>query len=330
MAGPSLSNPASWSPAAWTWAVVAAVAALLFLLVAGLHWILVLAFAVLAFAAVVWIFHGDVPTFQAADPAAAPSATAPLAGAASSPHPQGAPATPEPVANVDVSPAEAATESLAVPDVAVDASPGGVSPQVPTTAPTGSPGVQSAVGAMPEVDMEAAQAASSARVRSAAQAAGELARLAGEPVAAVRPAGLEGPRNDRGDDLKKIRGVGQKLEAMLQNLGFWHFDQIAAWTPAELAWVDAHLDAFNGRAGREDWVGQAKLLAAGGETEHSRAVERGEFGGDTRHIDRTRGWRGCCRAHAALHSDRARASSSARWASATLRSNTSISSCRWP
>ena len=27
---------------------------------------------------------------------------------------------------------------------------------------------------------------------------------------------------------------------------------------------------------RDDWVGQAKVLAAGGETEHSRRVERGE------------------------------------------------------
>ena len=71
--------------------------------------------------------------------------------------------------------------------------------------------------------------------------------------------------------------MGPKLEALLHRLGFWHFDQIAAWTPTELAWVDANLDAFNGRATREDWVGQAKLLASGGETEHSRAVERGEL-----------------------------------------------------
>ena len=74
-----------------------------------------------------------------------------------------------------------------------------------------------------------------------------------------------------------VTTTDDRVEALLQRLGFWHFDQIAAWTPAELAWVDANLDAFNGRATREDWVGQAKLLASGGETEHSRAVTRGEI-----------------------------------------------------
>ncbi len=130
-----------------------------------------------------------------------------------------------------------------------------------------------------------------ARVRDAAREAGEAARgmetPSAEPVRAmdadpastieaVRPSGLDGPRENRGDDLKKIRGVGPKLEAMLQSLGFWHFDQIAAWTDAELAWVDSHLEGFNGRASRDEWVAQAKLLAAGGETEFSERVDKGE------------------------------------------------------
>ena len=37
------------------------------------------------------------------------------------------------------------------------------------------------------------------------------------------------------DDLKKIKGVGPKLEAMLHGMGFYHFDQIANWTAAEVA-----------------------------------------------------------------------------------------------
>jgi len=125
-----------------------------------------------------------------------------------------------------------------------------------------------------------------ARVRDAAREAGEAARSmeastadAGSSVAkvaAMRPAALEAPRENRGDDLKKIKGVGPKLEAMLQGLGFWHFDQIAAWTDAELAWVDEHLEGFNGRASRDEWVAQAKVLATGGETEFSERVDKGE------------------------------------------------------
>jgi NADH-quinone oxidoreductase subunit E len=91
-----------------------------------------------------------------------------------------------------------------------------------------------------------------------------------------KPAGLSGPRDGRADDLKRIKGVGPKLEELLHSLGFYHFDQIARWTHAELHWVDSHLEGFNGRASRDDWIGQSKILAAGGETEHSRRVDRGE------------------------------------------------------
>ena len=57
------------------------------------------------------------------------------------------------------------------------------------------------------------------------------------------------------DDLKKIKGVGPKLEELLHSLGFCHFDQVAGWGAREIAWVDSHLEGFNGRATRDDWVG---------------------------------------------------------------------------
>ena len=84
-----------------------------------------------------------------------------------------------------------------------------------------------------------------------------------------RPAWLDGPREGRADDLKKIKGIGPKLEEMCHFLGFYHYDQIASWTAAEIAWVDENLEGFKGRVTRDDWVGQAKILAAGGETEFS-------------------------------------------------------------
>ena len=71
------------------------------------------------------------------------------------------------------------------------------------------------------------------------------------------------------DDLKKIKGVGPKLEGVLNELGVWHFWQIARWTEAEIAWVDTRLK-FKGRIERDEWIAQAKILAEGGETEFSK------------------------------------------------------------
>jgi NADH-quinone oxidoreductase subunit E len=58
-------------------------------------------------------------------------------------------------------------------------------------------------------------------------------------------------------------------------MGVYHFDQIAAWTATEMAWVNANLQGFKGRATRDNWVEQAKTLAAGGETEFSKRVDKG-------------------------------------------------------
>lgn len=87
---------------------------------------------------------------------------------------------------------------------------------------------------------------------------------AGEPsLAARRPAGLAQPRQDRADDLTRISGIGPKLEKVLNELGIFHFDQIAAWTVAEAGWIGDHL-RFPGRVERDNWIGQASALAAGG------------------------------------------------------------------
>jgi NADH-quinone oxidoreductase subunit E len=80
----------------------------------------------------------------------------------------------------------------------------------------------------------------------------------------VKPEGLTAPRGGGGDDLRKISGVGPKIEGILHSLGIFHFDQIAAWTPENVDWVDNHL-RFKGRIGREDWISQATRLAAGEE-----------------------------------------------------------------
>ena len=91
-----------------------------------------------------------------------------------------------------------------------------------------------------------------------------------------KPATLDGARDGVADDLKQIKGIGPKMEKMCNALGLYHFDQIAAWTPDEEAWVNANLEGFKGRVSRDEWRVQAKLLAAGGETEFSKRAEGGD------------------------------------------------------
>lgn len=83
------------------------------------------------------------------------------------------------------------------------------------------------------------------------------------------PETLSGARDGKADDLKLLKGVGPKLEQTLNELGFYHFDQVAAWTEDHVAWVDERLK-FKGRIERDGWIEQAKILAAGGETEFSK------------------------------------------------------------
>ena len=84
-----------------------------------------------------------------------------------------------------------------------------------------------------------------------------------------KPAFLDAARAGGPDDLKRIKGVGPKLEKTLHGMGIYHFDQIAAWGPKELGWVDDNLEGFKGRASRDNWVEQARTLAAGDETAFS-------------------------------------------------------------
>ncbi len=77
------------------------------------------------------------------------------------------------------------------------------------------------------------------------------------------PEQLAKPRGGKGDDLELIWGVGPGLARTLNKMGFWHFDQIAAWSAKELKWVDLNLKGFKGRATRDEWVPQARKLAKG-------------------------------------------------------------------
>ena len=92
----------------------------------------------------------------------------------------------------------------------------------------------------------------------------------------TRPEKLAGPHGGKADDLKQIKGVGPKLEQQCNEMGFYHFDQIAGWSADEVAWVDTNLKGFKGRVSRDNWIEQAKTLAAGGATEFSKRVKGGD------------------------------------------------------
>ena len=83
------------------------------------------------------------------------------------------------------------------------------------------------------------------------------------PAAARDPAPVTRVSDGNGDDLTRIKGVGPKLAAMLESLGITSFSQIAAWDDAEIDRIDSQLGRFEGRIRRDDWKGQAALLADG-------------------------------------------------------------------
>jgi len=78
------------------------------------------------------------------------------------------------------------------------------------------------------------------------------------PVAAPAPAASA-------DDLTRIKGLGPKIAALLNELGVTSFAQIAAWSAEDAAAIDAKLGRFSGRISRDQWIAQAQLLAAGDE-----------------------------------------------------------------
>jgi predicted flap endonuclease-1-like 5' DNA nuclease/outer membrane murein-binding lipoprotein Lpp len=73
------------------------------------------------------------------------------------------------------------------------------------------------------------------------------------------PFGLAEPDGEP-DDLTEIVGIGKVFEQMLHELGVFHFRQIAAFGPVDVARINSELKEFRGRIEHDDWIGQAKEL----------------------------------------------------------------------
>lgn len=220
--------------------------------------------------------------------ASATSAAVPAAAAAAAPA----------AASVDTSAADAAAAAKADADAAAkaaakaDADAAAKASAKADTDAAAAKADADAATAKVKADADAAAAKAKAKAKADADAAAASAAAASAaaatptpapaPAAAaapqgegIRPAALDGPRGGTADDLKRIKGVGPKMEQLCNSLGFYHFDQIAAWTPDEVQWVDQNLKGFKGRVSRDTWVDQAGLLASGGETAFSKKVDDG-------------------------------------------------------
>ena len=71
---------------------------------------------------------------------------------------------------------------------------------------------------------------------------------------------LDGPTG-KPDDLKRIRGIGPKLEKVLNSVGIFKFDQLAQLDAPGAAWLSTRLGTFPGRIFRDQWVEQAQDLS---------------------------------------------------------------------
>lgn len=105
------------------------------------------------------------------------------------------------------------------------------------------------------------------KAKASAKPKAEKAAKAKQATAGTAPAGplrLMDPRAGGADDLKEIEGIGPALEKLVNSLGFYHFDQVAGWSEADIALIDAEMKTFKGRIARDKWVEQARIIVTDG------------------------------------------------------------------
>lgn len=168
-------------------------------------------------------------------------------------------------AEAEAKKAEATPAAIAGKPASETAAAGRPKPSAPAQPSSAANDTPAAKGKVDKKDV--AEAAKPAAAGKPAAVSKPAAASKTEPAPAAtsesKPELLTAARGGKGDDLELIWGVGPKLGKMLNEMGVWHYDQIARWTPAELAWVDARLTGFKGRALRDDWIAQSKKLATG-------------------------------------------------------------------
>lgn len=102
-----------------------------------------------------------------------------------------------------------------------------------------------------------------------AKAPGKARPVKAKPVAVVA-AKAEKPKRQKvarvaevqADDLKRISGIGPKLEQVLNEMGVRRYADVALWSDKDVQRIDDQL-GFAGRIARDGWVAQAKALIKG-------------------------------------------------------------------
>lgn len=87
-----------------------------------------------------------------------------------------------------------------------------------------------------------------------------------------KPLILSSPRPSGKDKLIKIKGIDLKIEKGLNNLGIFHFNQIASWSNNNCDWIEEFL-SLPGYVKNNQWIEQARVLEQGKETAYSKEVE---------------------------------------------------------
>lgn len=166
---------------------------------------------------------------------------------------------PQPVAPAP--PPAAEPVAKAPPPAPVAAPPPGPAPQPVAKTPT-------KPAAKPKPATRKAPAAKTTVKKAAAKPPADAAAIPAEPTVpppppAPAPAPAPAPTAAKADNLQLLKGVGPKLVVLLNSLGITRFQQIAEWTDADIARIDAQLGAFQGRIARDNLVDQASYLARG-------------------------------------------------------------------
>jgi predicted flap endonuclease-1-like 5' DNA nuclease len=86
--------------------------------------------------------------------------------------------------------------------------------------------------------------------------------VAGEILGVHAHVAIPGPSGPP-DNLQTMKGVGPKLAAQLNAAGITRFDQLAALSTNEAAFVDEQMGPFQGRIAKDRLVEQAAYLARG-------------------------------------------------------------------
>jgi predicted flap endonuclease-1-like 5' DNA nuclease len=132
-------------------------------------------------------------------------------------------------------------------------------------------GTSKAAAPAPAALTSTSSSAASMAAKPGPKAAG--AKKPAAKTAAPKPAAKKAtaPKavSGKADNLRRLIGIGPVNEKLLKGQGVTTYAQIAAWTEADVKRIEEVLN-FDGRIAREKWIEQAKLLAAGNETEFAR------------------------------------------------------------